>query len=240
MDRRTLLKSGLYMAGALTTGDAFASQRIPVIDTHVHLFDPNRPGGVPWPEPSDLVLYKPALPDRYERLAHNFGVVGAIAIEASPLSSDNDWLLTIAKKYPLIVGIIGDLIPGSSEFAGELERLHKDPLYLGLRYGNLWGRNLVEDVHRAGFLDGLKLLSQAHLVFESANLNPALIRTIATIAERIPDLTIVLDHLPHADQPKAPAEIIEYRHSLRTLGGAPRVFIKLSEIPLRKKRQGID
>jgi L-fuconolactonase len=236
MNRRTLLKSGVYTAGALATGEAFSSALppIPVIDTHIHLFDPTRSGGVPWPEPSDHILYKPALPDRYERLAHSFGVVGAIAIEASPLPSDNDWLLGIAKKHPLIVGVIGDLIPSSPEFPAQLERLQRDPLYLGLRYGNLWNRNLVEDVDRAGFIDGLKLLSQAHLVFESANLNPALIRTIATIADRIPDLTIVLDHLPHAEPPTSRAEVAQYRNSLGALGSAPRVFIKLSEIPLEK------
>ena len=52
------------------------------------------------------VLYKPAMPDRYQRMAAPFGVVGAIAIEASPLASDNDWLLNVAAKSPLIVGAV--------------------------------------------------------------------------------------------------------------------------------------
>ena len=33
----------------------------PIIDTHIHLFDPTRPQGVPWPPPSSTI-YKPALP----------------------------------------------------------------------------------------------------------------------------------------------------------------------------------
>lgn len=236
INRREFIKTGAYAASALATGDALASvpQRIPVIDTHIHLFDPTRPGGVPWPEPSDTILYKPALPNRYQQLAHNFGVVGAIAIEASPLPKDNDWLLAIARKNPLIVGIVGDLAPGSQEFASELERLHKDPLFLGLRYGNLWNRDLVVDVKRPGFIDGLKLISQANLVFESANPTPALIATLACIADRLPDLTIIIDHLPHASLPTDPKEKTVYIESLRRLGGAPRVFVKLSEIPLEK------
>lgn len=234
--RRELLKSVAYVAAALATGEVCSASPapIPVIDTHIHLFDPTRPGGVPWPEPSDTVLYKPALPDRYQLLAKSFGVVGAIAIEASPLPKDNDWLLATAKKNPLMVGIIGDLIPGSPEFASELERLHRDPLFLGLRYGNLWSRNLVEDVNHPGFLECLKLVSQAKLVFESANPNPALVATLADISNRIPDLTVVVDHLPHSAFPVDHAAKTAYIESLRRLGGAPRVYIKLSEIPLEQ------
>jgi predicted TIM-barrel fold metal-dependent hydrolase len=236
INRRELLQTSALVAGALATGDLLAARpaRIPVIDTHIHLFDPTRPGGVPWPEPSDTVLYKPALPDRYQELAKSFGVVGAIAIEASPLPKDNDWLLATAKKNPLMVGIVGDLIPGAPEFTSELERLHKDPLFLGLRYGNLWNRNLVEDVNRPGFLDDLKVLSQAKLVFESANPNPALVATLADIANRVPELTVVVDHLPHALFPVDKAAKTAYLGSLRRLCGAPRVYIKLSEIPLEQ------
>lgn len=236
ISRRDMLRSGVCVAGALASVGTFASVQpaMPVIDTHIHLFDPTRPGGIPWPEPSDTVLFKPALPDRYQKVARDFGVVGAIAIEASPLPKDNDWLLATARKNPLIVGIVGDLVPDAPDFGSELERLQRDPLLLGLRYGNLWKRNLVVDIDRAGFVDGLKLLSQVNLVFESANPTPALIDTLASIAERLPDLTIVIDHLPHATIPAKPTARTAYIESLRRLGGANRVFVKLSEIPFEQ------
>ncbi|MGB6688442.1 MAG: hypothetical protein WBE76_11420 [Terracidiphilus sp.] len=98
MQRRDVLKLAAYSAGALAVRRrAVASAApIPIIDAHIHLFDPTRPGGVPWPEKSDTALYKPALPERYEALTGHLGVVGAIAIEASPLAGDNDWLLQVA------------------------------------------------------------------------------------------------------------------------------------------------
>ena len=40
--------------------DAVVSSMI--IDTHVHFYDPTRPGGVPWPPKDDKVLYRPVLP----------------------------------------------------------------------------------------------------------------------------------------------------------------------------------
>ena len=64
MLRRDLLKLAASAGAAWTAGPlALAlSSSIPIIDAHVHLFDTSRPGGVPWPEKSDTVIYKPALP----------------------------------------------------------------------------------------------------------------------------------------------------------------------------------
>ena len=203
-----------------------------MIDAHIHLFDPRRPGGVPWPTPDDTALYKPALPDRYLSLAAPFGVVGAIAVEASPLASDNQWLLKIAADYPVIVGVIGDLVPATPSYLADLERLHADHLFLGFRYGNLWNRDLSVDLLKPGFIDGLKALAQAGLVFESANPDPVLIRAILAVAERVSGLTIVIDHLPHSPVPTEKAARAEYEANLSRLAKHPRVFVKLSEIPV--------
>ena len=155
MQRRELLKLAALSAGelALTAGasslrppaaasplSAQDSGPIPIIDAHIHLFDTLRPGGVPWPEKTDTAIYKPALPRRYMAETAALGIVGAIAIEASPLASDNQWLLNVAANQPVIVGIVGDLVPGAPNYLQDLERLHGNELFLGFRYGNLWNR----------------------------------------------------------------------------------------------------
>ena len=129
MQRRELLKLGAAVAGGLATSRVGAAlpPPIPIIDTHIHLFDPSRPGGVPWPAKTDTALYKPALPERYKSIAGPFGVVGAIVIEASNLVSDNDWVLKVAANYPIIVGMVGDLIPGTPEYQKELDRPACEP-----------------------------------------------------------------------------------------------------------------
>jgi L-fuconolactonase len=234
MRRRDVLRLAACTAGAITLRNplAAASASIPIVDAHIHLFDPTRPGGVPWPEKSDAALYKPALPPRYVAMSKPFGVVGAIAVEASPLATDNDWLLNVAQQHPVIVGIIGNLIPGSPAYIKDLDRLHANPLFLGIRYGNLWDRDLSLDIGKPGFLDGLKALSQAGLVLESANPDPKLIHAILNVSERIPDLRIVIDHLPHALIPTDPTERRAYEADLHRLAQNPRVYIKLSEIPV--------
>jgi len=206
---------------------------IRTIDTHIHLFDTTRVGGVPWPEKTDTEIYKPALPDRYESLTAGLGVVGAIAIEASPLPSDNQWLLNLVRNHPVIVGIVGNLVPSDDSFMSTLERLHGDPLFLGIRYGNLWNRDLGADLENPGFVDGLKALADAGMVLDTANPDSRLIGAIVGVAERVPDLRIVIDHLPHAPIPTDADERYKYWANLHLLASSPRVFIKLSEIPIR-------
>jgi len=234
MRRRDVLKLLACSAGSIALEPSLMAspRRVPIIDAHIHLFDTSRPGGVPWPPADDTALYKPALPERYVSLTAPLGVVGAIAIEASPLASDNQWLLKVAADHPVIVGVIGDLVPGTESYLRDLERLHANPLFLGFRYGNLWNRDLSVDLQKPGFVDGLKALAQAGLVLDSANPDPILIRAILNVAERVPDLRIVIDHLPHAEVPKDETARKEYCSNLRLLAKSPNVFVKLSEIPV--------
>ena len=234
MRRRDVLKLAALSAGvpALQRLAGAQQRSMPIIDTHIHLFDPTRPGGVPWPEKGD-VIYKPSLPARYAALAEPLGVVGAIAIECSPLASDNDWVLNVIAQNPVMVGMVGDLVPGSPSYRKDLDRLHANPLFLGIRYGNLWNRDLFVDIDKPGFVDGLKALAAAGLVMDSANPDPRLIAAILRVTERVPDLRIVIDHLPHAAVPTGKAERDEYWANLRRLARSPHVFVKLSEIPVR-------
>ena len=234
MQRREALKLAALTASALALHRPTVAATVPhpIIDAHIHLFDPSRPGGVPWPEKGDRVLYKAALPERYVAMSAPYGVVGAIAIEASPLASDNDWLLKIAANSPFVVGVVGDLVPATPSYLSELERLHADPLFLGFRYGNLWNRDLSVDMAKPGFIDGVKALAQAGLVFESANPDPKLIRAILNVTERVPGLRVVIDHLPNAALPSEQAARDEYWRNLRELARNSLVFVKLSEIPV--------
>jgi len=45
-----------------------------------------------------------------------------------------------------MVGAIGNLQPDKPEFKEYLDRYHRNRLFLGIRYGNLWNYNLVEQV----------------------------------------------------------------------------------------------
>jgi len=214
---------------ALANKDAQAAS-IPIIDTHIHLFDPTRPQGVPWPDKNNAVLYKPALPDRYRKIAEPLGVVGAIEVEASPLVEDNQWVLDIAAKDKIIVGVVGDLEPGKPDFRKHFDRLHRNPLFLGIRCGNLWGRDLSVDMSSPQFITDLKILADAGLEMDVANPTPPLMASVLRLTDKIPNLRIVVDHLLQPDPPADPAARKAYQATLRELGKRPHVFAKVSEV----------
>ncbi len=220
-------------------------ERIPerILDAHIHFFDPRRPGGIPWPTPADGVLYQPALPERYSALVEPLGVGAAIAVEASPLRADNDWLLNVAASDGRIVGVVGNLDPAAEDFARELGRLCElarvleqgrlrgRRLLVGLRSGNLWGRDLARDVADGRTLDHLRLVAEAGLTLDVANPDFALVGAVLRIAERVPELRIVVDHLP--TMRVVEAERQRWCALLAEMGRSGNIFAKISEIPQR-------
>ncbi|MFC5411936.1 amidohydrolase family protein [Larkinella bovis] len=224
-------------ASALASRPALAQTKeapIPIIDTHIHLFDPTRPEGVPWPAKTDGLLYQPALPDRYRAIAGPLGVVGAVVVEASPWLEDNQWVLDVATKDPIIVGVIGNLEPGKPEFSQQLERFTRNPLFRGIRYGNLWNRDLIQQLTTPRFVADLGLLAQAGLVLDTANPNPALLAAVVRLTDRVPTLRVVIDHLPQLTLARDATARKVYEADLQELGQRPQVYVKISEVLRRE------
>lgn len=227
MNRRTFLS----LAASLAALDAKAIEgSIPVIDTHVHLFDPTRPQGVPWPDKNNKILYQPALPERLRRVSQGLNVVGAVEIECSPWLEDNQWVLDIAAKDTIMVGTVGDLVPGQPDFRKNLERFHRNPLFRGIRYGNLWGRNLADDMARDEYISDLKALADANLGLDSANPDPGLFSALLRLSDKVPNLRMVLDHMPEMNPPADPTARQQLHSVLRELATRPQVFFKLSAV----------
>jgi len=203
---------------------------IPIIDAHIHLFDPRRPQGIPWPEKNDSVLYHPALPDRYRKIAAPLGIVGAIEVEASPWLEDNQWVLDVAARDTIVVGTVGNLEPGKPEFRKHLDRLHRNPLFRGIRYGNLWNRDLSTELAKPAFVADLKLLADAGLELDTANQDPVLIAATVRLTDLVPRLRVVIDHLPQMEPPADAAAHRAYSANIRELGKRPQVYVKVSEV----------
>src|SRR5262245_65865564 len=94
---------------AMPRSSAAQPPAIPIIDSHIHLFDPDRPQGAPYSGPRPAPGQKPiaAYPDRYRRLAVPLGVVGAIKVEASPWMGANLWVFEVAGRATTVVGVGG-------------------------------------------------------------------------------------------------------------------------------------
>jgi predicted TIM-barrel fold metal-dependent hydrolase len=224
--RRTFLGSAAALgAGALATAQ---TAPIPIIDCHIHLYDQTRPQGAPYSGGQGST--EPSLPPRYRKLAVPLGIVGAIEVEASPWIEDNLWVLEVEETDTMMVGTIGDLQPEKPEFKEYLDRYHKNKLFLGIRYGNLWGYNLVAQVSNPVFIEGLKLMQQADLALDTANQRPDLLEAALKVTDKVPGLRIIIDHLPAMVNRFDASQKAAVEGTLRELAKRPQVYVKLSEV----------
>jgi predicted TIM-barrel fold metal-dependent hydrolase len=210
---------------------------IPIIDTHVHLFDSRRPQGVPYAGSPEWAKEKNgvALPSTYRAYAQPLNIVGAIELEASPWVEDNLWVLEQMQTDTMFVGTVGDLEPEKPDFAELYNRFRKNPMFLGIRCGNIWNRDVARQINDPKFIDGLKRVADADQVMDSANPTVELMQAMIRINDKIPNLRIMLDHLPSFDP--TPAEQAGYDAALKEIHGRPKIYAKLSEIDHRTKKE---
>ena len=197
----------------------------PIVDTHTHFYDPTRPEGVPWPAKNDAVLYRPVLPREFESLTKPLGVTGTIIVEASPWVEDNQWLLDLATNHPFILGIVGNLSPGTALFAKELARFSRNSLYRGIRIGS---SQVKAGLDRPEFLLDLQRLVDADLELD-VNGGPETLMLVDRLAGRIPELRIVINHLSNIkiDGKQPPAE---WLGGLKAAASHSQVFLKVSAL----------
>jgi L-fuconolactonase len=215
MNRREFLIAGAR-AAALSAAPPLST----IIDTHVHFYDPSRPQGVPWPPKSETLLYRTVMPEEFRRIAKPLGITGAIKVEASAWLEDNQWVLDLAAKEPIIVGAVGHLEPGTPEFRKHLARFHRNGRFLGIRLGKI--QNGPE------FISDLKEMAAAGLELDAIG-PPALLAQLVRLTDRVPNLRVVINHLPF-DPPKEEAARREYQASMIELGKRSEVYAKVSNV----------
>jgi len=227
MDRRAAIAG----AAAFAATPAIAAP-IPVIDTHVHLFDPRRPQGVPYSGPKGQPP-QIATPENYRKQIAGTSIVGAIVVEASGWIEDNLWILERAQSDPVFVGVVGSLDPSKPEFPDYLARFSKNPLWRGIRYARVWMMDGDKQVLKPGMADGLKRLADAGQTLDMANPSFELLRGALLAMDAAPSLRVVMDHMPSLDP--TPQTQALYDSLVAELAARQNFFIKLSQVVHKDK-----
>ncbi|MCX6895752.1 MAG: amidohydrolase family protein [Verrucomicrobia bacterium] len=197
----------------------------PVIDTHIHLYDPARPGGVPWPPKNNAVLYAPHLPKNFQQLTAKHNVVGGVVLEAMAEPADNEWVLNLAKDNPLIVGYIGRLFPAAPDFAAHFEKYAADPIFRGLRLS----QKMLTEFDTKSFATNLQRLADRQLTVDVVG-GSAMLPDVLRLARRWPELRVVIDHVPFKNWD---GDLAELRKELAELAREPNVYAKISYVARR-------
>lgn len=209
-----------------------------IVDAHQHFWDPGR-GDYGWLRPDNPIHRVFSTADLRPLLVQS-GVNATLLVQAAPTPAETDYMLSIARRTPWVLGVVGWIDLLAPNAADEVRRRAGDPHFLGVR-------PMLQDLAdpdwiRQRALDpALNATAAEGLVFDALIL-PHQIDAIAELAARHPQLSIVLDH---GAKPKLgnAAAMTNWARDLEKLARAPNVSCKLSglltELPPGGSRDGV-
>ncbi len=164
-------------------------------------------------EPSDLEALLPAA-----------GVARAIAVQAAPTEAETAHLLTLAKDNPSIAGVVGWTDFDGPHATRRIAAMARNPLLVGLR-------PMIHDIADLDWMllpavgKALAAMQRNGLVFDALVRPPHLSRLLV-LADRHPDLTIIIDHCA---KPLIRDGVIEpWASDMAALARRGNVHVKLS------------
>jgi L-fuconolactonase len=210
-----------------------------MIDSHQHFWNPDR-GDYDWLVPGSA-LDRTFQPEDLKPLLLESGVEGSILVQAAPTAAETDYLLGLARANPWVLGVIGWVDLAAGDAAAQVRTRVREPGLVGVRPmlqdmpDRTW---ILSEATRAG----LEAVQAVGLVFDALVRWPQLPSIIA-LAERHPQLSIVLDHAgkpPFGDD----SAWSDWQRQIRALAQFPNVACKLSglltECPARGGRDAVD
>ena len=228
MNRRIFVKAAAISATSLSTS-CQSKQSQDIIDTHTHFYDPTRPEGIPWPGKKSP-LYKKTLPVDFMKQAAPHGVTGTVVVEASNVLEDNQWILDLAKDNKSIVGFVGNVDPMIDDWEKHIQRFAKNELFRGIR--------LKKSVYQLNDTKVIKRFSQMASMDLSVDINAGIkgLEAAVLLSRKVPDLRIIIDHLPlllkEKDKPR-------YNEALNQIHKSPNIYAKVSSVLTKMKGKTI-
>jgi L-fuconolactonase len=198
-----------------------------VIDAHQHFWDltQREPYNYAWlDQPQHAPIRRNFLPDDLLPRMQTAGVDRSIFVQTQHHLEENRWVLHLAEQHDWIAGVVGWVDLASSYCEQQLLEFKDHPKFVGVRH-------VVQDepdenfIVRPDVLRGLAALERHGVPYDMLFFVQHL-RHAVTLAERFPQLTLVLDHL---SKPKIKEQRLEgWSQDLRAAARYPNVVCKLS------------
>jgi predicted TIM-barrel fold metal-dependent hydrolase len=140
-----------------------------------------------------------------------------------------------------MVGVSGSLDPGSPDFGKYVSHFHRDPLFRAIRssrfYNSAGNADDGKITLKQDQVANLKLLAQADLALDTANPTMNLMQANVMLADAIPNLRIIMDHLPRFDP--RPEGQKAYEAVVKAMADRPNIVVKLTEVYHPRETDGV-
>ncbi|HEX3799714.1 MAG TPA: amidohydrolase family protein [Verrucomicrobiae bacterium] len=199
----------------------------PIVDTHVHLWDPTRLR-YSWLD-GVASLNRPFLPADFAAASANANVIKIIFVEASCEPNQGlaevDWVSGLAKTESRLRGIVAHAsLENGLAVESELAALATRPLVKGVRR-LLQGETDPNFLRQPKFVAGVKLLAKFGFTFDLC-IRQHQLRAATQLVRTTPEVNFVLDHFGKPDVRGKQTE--PWATELKELAALPNVICKLS------------
>ena len=194
------------------------------VDSHQHFWEPSRVR-YNWLDgaPSLNRDFSPAdLAPELEAA----GVSQTVLVQSADSAADTEYMLGLADQNAFIAGVVGWVPLEQPELAAAmLDRWQRHPRFKGIRH-LIHGEPDADWLIRPAVLEGLGLLAERGLSFDVVAVLPRHLEHLPVIAEKIPGLRMVIDHL--AKPPIMEGGWEPWAGRIAEAAACPQVFGKVS------------
>jgi L-fuconolactonase len=161
------------------------------IDSHQHFWRLSR-GDYDWISPDLKAIYRDFEPRDLKPYLKSHQVGRTIAVQAAATVTETKFLLKLAKENDWIAGVVGWVDMASPDAISTLERLKKNPKFVGIR-------PMIQDIADPDWMLRPELTPMFHWLEENlmtfdALVKPLHLKNLARLLDRHPDLKAVIDH----------------------------------------------
>lgn len=196
-----------------------------ILDAHQHFWQRSQPFDYRWLDSPPLArIRRDYLPADLEPLIRAAGVDRTLFVQTQHNVAENRWAMALADRHDWIAGVVGWVDLTSPDCERQLLEFRAHRKFVGVRH-------ITQDepdddfIVRDDVLRGLKVLEKHRvpfdLLFHVRHLPHA-----ATLAARLPDLPLVIDHLAKPGIKDGRTD--GWLEPLRAAARFPNVFCKLS------------
>ena len=195
----------------------------PTVDSHQHFWDIDRLT-YPWMPEGDNVLRRSYLPEDLAPHLERAGVSKTVVVQAQMTMAEADLLFDLAASADSIAGVVAWVDLTDENVGATLDRMQEMPKFVGVRHqvhdepDERW--LLRDDVVR-----GLLELERRDLAYDLL-LRPPHLKHILELADRVPDLHMVVDHI--AKPEIADGRMEPWAEDIAKVAEKPGMYCKVS------------
>ena len=192
------------------------------IDAHQHFwqFDPVRDA---WITDDMATIQRDFLPADLEPVLVQNGIDGCVAVQASQSEAETEFLVSLARAYDIVKGVVGWVDLQSPTLRERLTHFAQFPQLKGYRH--VAQAEPVDFLTRSAVVAGIRTLAEFDLTYDIL-IFPTQLKAALHLVRSVPEVNFVIDHLAKPYVKKQ--DISRWSNFMAALAREPNVQCKLS------------